>query len=1376
MLDFNFQYIKNLASPGVWRRGYSYYQTKQVEKVELCEEGIQGKVKGNFRDEYTTILKLSEDNVKAECDCPFPDEWCKHAVAVALIGISEGLWKKYWGIEDTVIEEDEKYEGSYRFYFSEKSKPKTVAIKVIDRNKDVTVTEIEPILRDVIEAQKRNLIQLNDIQKKELYVLTFLHKLGQLDTKRKHFYIYYNNLTDLLSYLSGVDDFRNAQTKQRMRVESNPLKLIMNINLSMVGNVLVALHWKRTNPDDSIPYEEVKLFAKRVQWGIYNNIIFPIETKVGELPYFLSKSSFLDIRGGDGGKFLFQQLPKFKESLEGELELEEADLIKNARLEVKPPKKVLTIEMPDESTIRAALEFDYDGMRVPYLDTAHESPYVCVVKNAPPPKQYSIEEFREQEAAKRKAEIEAGIIDPSKEEKKFKKVIRVKVIGKPKKGVGPKKVASADKPEQEIILKEGKEEILQSVEDISDSEDFKVCFNDSDFADYDEDFTHSDTEDNLFEASIEEKELDLNVFDANSVIDESEVFESGSETEYEYVDDEPEVFESGSETEYEYTEEEMIGTPLIKEAEEIGFEEEIPVLRMPDKKQVRQKKEAGLSSFDNLLDSLVPQQPNVLSQNLFKASPKAPKRHKVIEDVDIIDKIFSDSSSTTKKTKKSEKTKDTTEPKKKGTPPKKAKKDLDSIEETIVSDEIVDEIDDITDVTNVTLQTPEEIYWIKRNIELEKQTYKELIAASLTPVQTNKLEAHDDNVVDFVGKFLPLLKDNEEWIIEYPEEIERIRLADEPAKFIIRIDFEKDHKTFILEVVCQVGKREIKLDEVQELIKEGRKYIYASGTGFAEIPLADSLQLTKTLNSFDANKIEEATFRVLTYKVGLVAELFDQNVEIEMSDQFKVFWDLISSFSNFDETPVPEEITATLREYQKKGFSWLHFMYTYGLNGILADDMGLGKTLQTLTLLQMAKDKHERKPSLVICPTSVVFNWEDEIKKFAPDLKAINFTGATRHSLLNKINSNDVVITSYALIRRDIQHLRKYEFRYIILDEAQKIKNYQSMTANVTKQLRSNHRLALSGTPIENRLSELWSIFDFLTPGFLYDHNEFRYRYAQPIEEHGNRDAERRLKKQVYPFILRRLKQNVAKDLPDKLEFLSYCELLPEQRDIYLDVLEYTREELFRKIEKDGFARSHMSILSALLRLRQICCHPRLIGDVHESQIRNSGKFDHLKDMISDVIDQGHRVLLFSQFVQMLNIIKDHFDRTGIKYEYLTGSTKDRKERVDHFNNDPTVPVFLISLKAGGTGLNLTGADYVIHYDPWWNPAVEDQATDRAHRIGQTKKVFVYRLITKGTVEEKMIKLQEKKRDLIDSVITVDTSLGKILTYEDLKEILSPDF
>ena len=581
--------------------------------------------------------------------------------------------------------------------------------------------------------------------------------------------------------------------------------------------------------------------------------------------------------------------------------------------------------------------------------------------------------------------------------------------------------------------------------------------------------------------------------------------------------------------------------------------------------------------------------------------------------------------------------------------------------------------------------------------------------------------------------------------------------------------------SFDISIYGQAGDEIIDFDEIYDTIQSGEKYARIRSLGFVEYPAQNIYSMMRSFNSFDVYRNPDNRFTVKTYRAGLINELKNLNVELILSDRFKTFWEQMSTFSTSEDLTLPTGINAEFREYQMKGFGWLWFMYKYGLNGILADDMGLGKTLQALTVLQKAKEEDGPMPTLVIAPTTVVFNWESEIQKFAPTLSCLKLQGGERKQFFKKIPEYDVVITSYALLRRDIAKLKDINFRYVILDESQNIKNATSQTAQAVKQLNSQHKLALSGTPIENKLEELWSVFDFLMPGFLFSMADFNSRYVNPIMERQDKIVEKRLKLQIYPFILRRMKRDVAKDLPDKVENIAYCELTDEQRDFYLQVLDSTKEELFKSIEQNGLEKSRLSIFSALLRMRQICCHPRLYDKNNVKNVISSGKFEKLKAMLEEIIAEKHRILLFSQFVDMLDIVKAWLDKSGIKYEYLTGKTKDRQGAVERFNNDPTIPIFLISLKAGGTGLNLTGADYVIHYDPWWNPAVEDQATDRAYRIGQTKKVFVYRLITKNTVEEKIQKLKTIKRNLVDSVISVDRNITKSLTMDDIREIFSVD-
>ena len=665
------------------------------------------------------------------------------------------------------------------------------------------------------------------------------------------------------------------------------------------------------------------------------------------------------------------------------------------------------------------------------------------------------------------------------------------------------------------------------------------------------------------------------------------------------------------------------------------------------------------------------------------------------------------------------------------------------------------------------------VYWIKRNFKHEQEAYAMLLACKFVPMQTNNLALEKENAIDFYNYYIKQAGDG--WKFVEKDDMNFFKLMENPFKLCAKIDFsEESRDSFEIQLYGQVGDEIIDFDEIYETIQSGEKYSRIRSLGFVEFPAQDIYSMMRSFNSFDVYRNDDNKFIVKTFRAGLLSELKNLNVELVLSESFKEFWEQMSTFSPDVGLALPEHSIASFREYQLKGYGWLWFMYKYGLNGILADDMGLGKTLQALTVLQKAKEVDGPKPTLVICPTTVVFNWECEIQKFAPELSCLKLSGAERRVMFKKIPEYDVIITSYALVRRDIEKLKDIDFRYVILDESQNIKNAMSQTAQAVKKLNAHHKLALSGTPIENKLEELWSVFDFLMPGFLLSAAEFNARYVNPIMERQDKTVEKRLKLQIFPFILRRMKRDVAQDLPDKVENIAYCELTDEQKDFYLQVLDSTKEELFKSIEQNGLEKSRLSIFSALLRLRQICCHPRLYDKENVKHVMSSGKFEKLKVLVEEIISEGHRILLFSQFVNMLDLIKGWLEREGIDYEYLTGKTKDRQAAVERFNNSK-IPIFLISLKAGGTGLNLTGADYVIHYDPWWNPAVEDQATDRAYRIGQTKKVFVYRLITKNTVEEKIQRLKTVKRDLVDSVISVDRNIVKSLTMDDIREIFSAD-
>jgi SNF2 family DNA or RNA helicase len=443
--------------------------------------------------------------------------------------------------------------------------------------------------------------------------------------------------------------------------------------------------------------------------------------------------------------------------------------------------------------------------------------------------------------------------------------------------------------------------------------------------------------------------------------------------------------------------------------------------------------------------------------------------------------------------------------------------------------------------------------------------------------------------------------------------------------------------------------------------------------------------------------------------------------------------------------------------------------------------MGLGKTLQVLAHLAQVYPHGQRhastRPSLVVCPTSLVFNWLAEAERFVPHLRVLALSGPGRQSHFSRIPEVDLVVTSYALIRRDLERYPSMTFDTVILDEAQHIKNRETQNAQAVKAVRGDHRLVLSGTPLENSVLDLWSVYDFLMPGYLGSARDFRERYEVPITKERDTATMARLSRRIRPFLLRRLKRDVVQELPPKIEQVTYCELTPPQAELYQKVLEATRKEVLSAVGEQGMARSRMIMLTALLRLRQVCCDLRLLdaeagrSDGSESP-EPGGKLQVFAELLDEIVDGGHRVLVFSQFTSMLALLREHLDEAGLGYCYLDGSTRDRGAVVQRFQSDAQVPVFLISLKAGGTGLNLTGADTVIHFDPWWNPAVEDQATDRAHRIGQSRVVTSYKLITRGTVEEKILALQQRKRELVAATLTGEEAFTGSLNWDELQELL----
>ncbi|MCG8456757.1 MAG: DEAD/DEAH box helicase, partial [Holophagales bacterium] len=497
---------------------------------------------------------------------------------------------------------------------------------------------------------------------------------------------------------------------------------------------------------------------------------------------------------------------------------------------------------------------------------------------------------------------------------------------------------------------------------------------------------------------------------------------------------------------------------------------------------------------------------------------------------------------------------------------------------------------------------------------------------------------------------------------------------------------------------------------------------------------------------------QDDSVRILPSQTLLLDRLLSGE-EVDRDRDFERIRGQLEEFERIEPAREPRGFKGELRAYQRDGLGWLKFLKENGFGGCLADDMGLGKTIQVLALLQVRRARPvpawERLPSIIVVPRSLVHNWMEEAGRFTPNLRLLNYTGAGREEHIDYFDEIDVVVTTYGTLRRDVDLLKEIEFDYAILDEAQAIKNASSQAAKACRELRAQHRLALTGTPVENHLGELWSIFEFLNPGML-SQSVLKDLVGAPADSEALTTVSTALR----PFIFRRTKQQVLKDLPEKTELTLFCELEGEQLDLYNQLRDHYRIALNERIEQVGLRKSKIQVLEALLRLRQAACHPGLIDE--ERSEDPSAKLETLLQHLEEVLDEGHKALVFSQFTSLLSILRNQIDKLDVDYEYLDGRTRNRQEKVDRFQNDPDCRLFLISLKAGGVGLNLTAADYVFILDPWWNPAVEAQAVDRAHRIGQTRPVFAYRLISRGTVEEKILKLQGSKKQLADAILSAD--------------------
>ena len=588
-----------------------------------------------------------------------------------------------------------------------------------------------------------------------------------------------------------------------------------------------------------------------------------------------------------------------------------------------------------------------------------------------------------------------------------------------------------------------------------------------------------------------------------------------------------------------------------------------------------------------------------------------------------------------------------------------------------------------------------------------------------------------------------------------------------PHKAKISVQLSSGEDWFDLQVSVAFGDMQVSLKEVQKAVLRNEQYVKLSDGTTGILP---EEWFEKFKKYFRHGEVSEDEIKISKLKFSIIDELFEKIDDQEILRELAEKKQKLILFKEIKSAEIPKGITAQLRGYQKEGFNWLNFLQEFQWGGILADDMGLGKTLQALAFLMKASGESE-KANLIVMPTSLMFNWENEIKKFAHSLKVLFYHGSDRekdHTLFKKFN---LVLTTYGLMARDIEIFGKYKFHYVILDESQAIKNPLSQRFKAACLLRADRRIALTGTPIENNTFDLFAQMSFVNPGFLGNANSFKEQFSTPIDTHRNKERAAELQKLISPFVLRRTKEQVEKDLPEKTEDIIYCEMEKEQRKVYDAFRNKYRNYIIGKIEEGGIAKSKIYVLEGLLKLRQICDSPEILSD-DEKYTNESVKVEELLRHINEKTGK-HKILVFSQFVKMLHVIQGRLDKSGIVYEYLDGknTVEQRQQSVHRFQSDESCRVFLISLKAGGMGINLTAADYVYIVDPWWNPAVENQAIDRCHRIGQDKKVIAYRMICKNTVEEKILNLQAKKKQIAADIIQTDESIMKSLTRNDIEHL-----
>ena len=626
--------------------------------------------------------------------------------------------------------------------------------------------------------------------------------------------------------------------------------------------------------------------------------------------------------------------------------------------------------------------------------------------------------------------------------------------------------------------------------------------------------------------------------------------------------------------------------------------------------------------------------------------------------------------------------------------------------------------------------------------------------------------ATGDAAVEFMIVGLPLLP--ETWERRVPSTLPRVRSKSPSPRLSVR---SKEGSVLDLDAVVDVEGEDdlISFRDLLRWLHEGRRWVTLADGSVAKLDPQILQPIADAAGAIEFNKQGHA--EISTLELGTLTRLLGAVPSAEVAREVKKLMENMTGERSARAPRRAKSLTAKLREYQRSGFAWLWQLHENRMTGILADDMGLGKTVQALALLTKAKEEEGDAPSLIVCPTSVLSVWKQEAKKWAPSLTVMLWHGAERGENRRLLKKADIVVTTYSILRRDIDELSKIKFRYAILDEAQYIKNWATTTAKSAKQLSAEHRLALTGTPVENHLADLWAIFDFLAPNFLGKLSDFQKNFVRPIEDNDVKTLEA-LRARIRPFVMRRKKEDVAQELPPKTEQTLFVQFGRSQLGLYNRILKTAKDEIKGRIEEVGLEKSQMTILAALTRLRQVCCDPRLLGLPDASTLPPSAKVEAFKELMTDSVGSGRKVLVFSQFVEMQKLLGEALGELKIPYLWLHGGTKNREELVQQFQSKSGPPVFLISLKAGGSGLTLTEADTVVHYDPWWNPAVEDQATDRAHRIGQDKPVMVYRLVCEDTVEQKMVELGAHKREVAESALGRDVTAGKKLTMDDVEALL----